>query len=45
MTIIKNNSNSLVTGTFAGDLEGVAVSVGGSLFRITYQDTSSDNVR
>ncbi|MGP0066485.1 MAG: Ig-like domain repeat protein [Isosphaeraceae bacterium] len=45
LTIIQNNSGTAVTGNFAGDLEGGAVTVGNSLFRINYQGgNSGDNV-
>jgi YDG domain-containing protein/MBG domain-containing protein/Big-like domain-containing protein len=45
LTIIQNGSGLAVTGTFAGLPEGGAVSLGTSVFRITYQGgPSNDNV-
>ena len=45
LTIIQNNSGSAVTGTFASLLEGGAVNVGTSTFRITYKGgTNGDDV-
>ncbi|MHB1560407.1 MAG: Ig-like domain repeat protein [Isosphaeraceae bacterium] len=40
LTIIKNGTNSPITGVFAGHPEGGAVNVGNSLFRISYLGTN-----